>query len=165
VWITANHPLVDGHPLLTENDWKAAVKLLLFLEQFYDSTVVLSGVYYPTSLLIMHHVVEIAGHLNTYKRDGDLRNVAAPMKEQFEDYSLTTGCILFAEGLRHSAKAQKPSAKPLPSAALGKELSAKKQTAKRLFAEGHLSGTRQKICRVPKAALGKQKRLSTALFR
>jgi len=73
--------------LLKENDWKAAEKLLLFLEQFYDSTVVLSGVYYPTSPLIMHHVLEIAGHLNTtYERDRDLRNVVAPMKEKFEDY-------------------------------------------------------------------------------
>jgi len=31
-WITANHPLVDGQPLLKENDWKAVEKLLLFLE-------------------------------------------------------------------------------------------------------------------------------------
>jgi hypothetical protein len=82
VWVTANHPLVDGHPLLTENDWKAAKKLLLFLEQFYDSTVVL----YPTSSLIMYHVLEIAGHLDTYKRDRDLRNVVALMKAKFEDY-------------------------------------------------------------------------------
>ena len=87
MWITANHPLVDGQPVLKENDWKAVEKLLLFLEQFYDSTVVLSGVYYPTSPLIMHHVREIAGHLNTtYERDRDLRNVVAPMKEKFEDY-------------------------------------------------------------------------------
>ena len=81
-----NHPLVEGHPLLTENDRKAAEKLLLFLEQFYDSTIVLYGVYYPTSLLIMHHVLEIAAHLNTYERDRDLRNVVGPMKAKFEDY-------------------------------------------------------------------------------
>ena len=35
-------------------------------------------------------------------------------------FSLTTGRALFAEGPKPSAKAQKPSAKPLPRAALGK---------------------------------------------
>ena len=53
----------------------------------------------------------------------------------------TTGGALFAEGPGHSAKAQKPSAKVLPSTALGKEPSKKKLTAKILFAEGYLSGT------------------------
>jgi hypothetical protein len=86
VWITTNHPFVDGHPLLIDNDWKAAKKLLLFLEQFYDSTVVLFGVYYSTSPLIMHRVLENDGYLNTYERDRDLRNVVAPMKVKFENY-------------------------------------------------------------------------------
>jgi hypothetical protein len=44
-------------------------KIFEFLEQFYDSTVVVSGVYYPTSPLILHHVLEIASHLNNYKND------------------------------------------------------------------------------------------------
>ena len=70
----------------------------------------------------------------------------------------TTGGALFAEGPGHSAKA-------LPSAALGKEPSEKNLTAKRLFAEGQLSGTRQSIFRGPTAALGKEKQPSTALLR
>ena len=45
--------------------------------------------------------------------------------------------------------------------ALGK----KKLTAKRLFAEGHLSGTRQSLFRVPTMTLGKEKQPSTALLR
>ena len=77
----------------------------------------------------------------------------------------TTGGALFAEGPGHSAKAQKPSAKALPSTALGKEPSKKNLTAKRLFAEGQLSGTRQSIFRGPTAALGKEKQPSTALLR
>ena len=52
----------------------------------------------------------------------------------------TTGDSLFAEGLR-------PSAKALPRAALGKELSGNFESAKRVFAEGPLSGTRQSLCR------------------
>jgi len=77
----------------------------------------------------------------------------------------TTGGALFTEGPGHSVKAQKPSAKALPSAVLDKEPSEKKLTAKRLFAEGHLSGTRQILFRVPTAALGKEKQPSTALLR
>ena len=64
----------------------------------------------------------------------------------------TTGGALFVEGPGHSAKAQKPSAKALPSTALGKEPSEKKLTAKRLFAEGHLPGTRQRKAAVNGAA-------------
>jgi hypothetical protein len=60
--------------------------VLLFLEQFYDSTVILSGVYYPTSPLIMHHILEIAGHLNTYENDINFRNVVVPMKSKFLAY-------------------------------------------------------------------------------
>ena len=77
----------------------------------------------------------------------------------------TTGGALFAEGPGHSAKAQKPSVKALPSTVLGKELSEKKLTAKSLFVEGHLSGTQQILFQVPTAALGKEKQPSTALLR
>ena len=44
--------------------------------------------------------------------------------------SITTGFRFFAECLRHSAKARLHSAKPLPSAALGKEHTAKNWSAK-----------------------------------
>jgi hypothetical protein len=43
-----------GYPLLNEHHWYIAKKILEFLELFYDSTIVLSGVYYPTSPLILH---------------------------------------------------------------------------------------------------------------
>ena len=69
----------------------------------------------------------------------------------------TTGGVLFAEGPRHSAKAQKSSVKALSSAALGKEASEKNLTAKRLFAKGYLSGTRQSLFRVPMATLWQRK--------
>jgi hypothetical protein len=38
---------------LSDNHWYVAEKILVFLELFYDSTYVLSGVYYPTSSLMM----------------------------------------------------------------------------------------------------------------
>jgi hypothetical protein len=45
--------------------------------------------------------------------------------------STTTGLGFFADGLRHSAKAQKSSAKALPRAALGKESSGNFEMANR----------------------------------
>ncbi|BAF06121.1 Os01g0741800 [Oryza sativa Japonica Group] len=83
VFIATNHPPVNGHALLTDLHWTIAETVLLFLEQFYDSTIIMSGVYYPTSPLIMHHILEIAGHLNTYENDRNLRNVVIPMKSKF----------------------------------------------------------------------------------
>jgi hypothetical protein len=63
-----------------------AEKIFEFLEQFYDSTVVLSDVYYPTSPIILYHSLEIASHLNNYKNDRDLRNVVTSMKDKFLQY-------------------------------------------------------------------------------
>ena len=53
---------------------------------FYDSTVVLSGVYYPTSPLILHHILEIDGHLHDYEHDNNLAAVVVPMKAKFLKY-------------------------------------------------------------------------------
>ena len=86
VFISTQHPFVNDHPLLTDLHWACAESVLCFLEQFYDSTVVLSGVYYPTSPLIMHHILEIAGHLNTYGNVQNIANVVGPMKTKFMNY-------------------------------------------------------------------------------
>jgi hypothetical protein len=86
VFIKTQHPLRDGLPLLTDNHWYVADKVLAFLELFYDSTVALSGVYYPTSSLMLHHILDIAKHLNAYENDELLRNVVVPMKDKFLKY-------------------------------------------------------------------------------
>jgi hypothetical protein len=90
VLIATNYPLVDGQPLLTNHHWYAAEKLLEFLEQFYDSTVVLSDVDCPTSPLVLHHVLDIAEHLNSYDSnpefEPDFRRIVAPMKQKFLEY-------------------------------------------------------------------------------
>jgi hypothetical protein len=90
VFVTTNHPLIDGQPLLTalltEQHWYMAEKIFEFVEQFYDSTVVLSGVYYLTSPLILNHILKIASHLNNYKNERDLRNIVTPMKDKFLKY-------------------------------------------------------------------------------
>jgi len=57
-----------------------------FMQLSYDSIVVLSSVYYPTSPLILHHILEIASHLHAAERDHNLRNIVTPMKLKFLKY-------------------------------------------------------------------------------
>ncbi|XP_039851477.1 zinc finger BED domain-containing protein RICESLEEPER 2-like [Panicum virgatum] len=61
-------------------------KLLSFLQLFYDSTVALSGVYYPTLPLMLHHILKIARHLNAYENHELLRTAVVPMKTKFLKY-------------------------------------------------------------------------------
>jgi hypothetical protein len=53
---------------------------------FYESTVALSGVYYPTSPLILHHIIDIAGHLYAQESNALLMNIVSPMKLKFLKY-------------------------------------------------------------------------------
>jgi len=72
----AQYPRVEGAQLLlTADHWAMAEKVLKFLELFYDSTVALSGVYYPTSPLMIHYLVKIAIHLKNYANDSHIRPV------------------------------------------------------------------------------------------
>ena len=59
---------------------------MIFLELFYNSTVVLSGVYYPTAPLVLHHILDIAEHLHKAERDQNFRMIAYPMKLKFLKY-------------------------------------------------------------------------------
>ena len=62
-----------GSTLLSPNHWYVAEKILKFLELFSYCTVVLSGVYYPISSLVLHHVLEITSHLHAAERHQNLR--------------------------------------------------------------------------------------------
>jgi hypothetical protein len=73
-----------GYPLLNEQHWYVAEKVLELLELFYESTVVLSGVYYPTSTLVIHHILEFASHL--HEHDPNISVVVVPMKAKFMKY-------------------------------------------------------------------------------
>ena len=75
-----------GSELLSRYHWLVAEKVMEFLELFYDSIVVLSGVYYPTSPLVLYHILEIASHLHATERDHNFRNIVAPMKLKFLKY-------------------------------------------------------------------------------
>jgi hypothetical protein len=85
-FIGANYGLVNGEPLLSEGHWVVAQKILEFLELFYESTVALSGVYYPTSPMILHHIIEIAAHLYAQENNALLMNIVSPMKLKFLKY-------------------------------------------------------------------------------
>ena len=63
-----------------------AQKVLSFLELFYDSIVTLSGVYYPTSPLMIHYLVKIALHLKNYANDIHIRSVVQPMIDKYNKY-------------------------------------------------------------------------------
>ena len=73
--------------LLTDEHWDVAEKIFVFLELFYDATVALSGVYYPTSPLMLHYLVKIAIHLKNYGNDVHLRTMIQPMIEKYNQYS------------------------------------------------------------------------------
>ncbi|XP_039841952.1 zinc finger BED domain-containing protein RICESLEEPER 2-like [Panicum virgatum] len=86
-FIQAQYPRDKGEPLLlTEDHWMVAQKVLSFLELFYDATVTLSGVYYPTSPLMIHYLVKIALHLKNYANDVHIRSVVQPMIDKYNKY-------------------------------------------------------------------------------
>jgi hypothetical protein len=87
IFIQSNHPLSsDGSPLLTDDHWYIADKVLSFLELFYDSIVAMSGIYYPTSPLMLHHILKIGRHLNAFESDHLLREAIIPMKTKYLKY-------------------------------------------------------------------------------
>jgi hypothetical protein len=65
-----------------EMPYDVAEKLLSFLQLFYDSTVILSGVYYSTAPLMLHQILKIARHLNVFENDTLLRQVVVHMKDE-----------------------------------------------------------------------------------
>jgi len=86
-FIEANYPRPTGSPfLLTDDHWEMVEKMLKFLELFYESTVDLSGVYYPTSPLMIHHIVKIAIHLHKYQHDEHLRAIVQSMIDKYNKY-------------------------------------------------------------------------------
>jgi hypothetical protein len=87
VFIQTNYPVKkDDSFLLTDDHWVVAEKVLSFLKLFYDTSVALSGIYYPTSTLMLHHILKIARHLTAFENDRLLRVAVIPMKTKFLKY-------------------------------------------------------------------------------
>jgi hypothetical protein len=53
---------------------------------FYDRSVALSGIYYPTLTLMLHHILKFARHLTAFENDRLLRDAVVPMKTKFLKY-------------------------------------------------------------------------------
>ncbi|KAK3225990.1 hypothetical protein Dsin_005852 [Dipteronia sinensis] len=53
---------------------------------FYNATVTLSGVYYPTSSQAIHQIVEMSDMLNTYREDDLLGDAVVAMETKFKKY-------------------------------------------------------------------------------
>jgi hypothetical protein len=79
VFINSNY----GSELLKDTHWYIAEHMFKFLRIFYESTVILSGVYYPTAPLILHQLIDIAEHLKQAEKDDNFKHVARPMKMKF----------------------------------------------------------------------------------
>ena len=87
-----------GRPMLTQDDWHVAKIFVQFLKVFYDSTVTLSGVYYPTSSLAIHHIVDMSELLNNYREDDILGPAVVAMETKFKKYWSTIP-FLYALGV------------------------------------------------------------------
>jgi hypothetical protein len=82
VFINSNY----GSTLLTVRHWYVAMKILELLEIFYDSIVTLPSVYYPTSPLALHHLLEIITHLTECEKDTNMFPIVYPMKLKYLKY-------------------------------------------------------------------------------
>ncbi|KAK3212396.1 hypothetical protein Dsin_017102 [Dipteronia sinensis] len=71
---------------LTPDDWYVAKIFVEFLQVFYNATVTLSGVYYPTSSQTIHQIVEMSDMLNTYREDDLLGDAVVAMETKFKKY-------------------------------------------------------------------------------
>jgi hypothetical protein len=72
VFINSNY----GSELLTPQHWYVTEQIMVFLEIFYDCT----------APLVLHHILEIAEHLQKAKRDQNFRSIVAPMKLKLLKY-------------------------------------------------------------------------------
>jgi len=72
--------------VLTEDDWNIVSCFRDFLLTFYAATNVLSGVYYPTSCLVIDYIWLIAETFSKHRYDDLLCTVISPMEQKFLKY-------------------------------------------------------------------------------
>jgi hypothetical protein len=81
-----NANALDTDLVLTEADWYMVKHFREFLMPFYVATNVLSGVYYPTSCLVIDYIWLIAESFAKHRSDSLLCTVVAPMELKFLKY-------------------------------------------------------------------------------
>ncbi|KAI9170059.1 hypothetical protein LWI28_021974 [Acer negundo] len=80
--------LPQAQPLTSDN-WYVARVFVDFLKIFYDATVTLSEVYYPTSCEAIHRIVEMSEALNAYRKDVHLGTTVIAMEAKLKKYWAT----------------------------------------------------------------------------
>lgn len=69
-----------------EEDWKIAQLVSGFLQNFYSSTKMLSGVYYPTSSLVISCLIDIHASFAAYSEFSVFKDALTEMKAKFDKY-------------------------------------------------------------------------------
>ncbi|KAK2662521.1 hypothetical protein Ddye_001095 [Dipteronia dyeriana] len=72
--------------ILTTDDWYVTKIFVQFLKIFYNATVTLSRVYYPTSSQAIHQIVEMFKLLNSYREDEHLGAAIVSMETKLKKY-------------------------------------------------------------------------------
>jgi hypothetical protein len=84
--VVVNVNALDIDLVLTEADWYMVKHFRELLMPFYVATNVLSGVYYPTSCLVIDYIWLIAESFAKHRSDSLLCTVVAPMELKFLKY-------------------------------------------------------------------------------
>ena len=63
----------QGTIFISPEDWINANMVMQFLECLYDATNIFSGVYYPTTPLLVHQIYFLADRLKSHEKDVKLR--------------------------------------------------------------------------------------------
>ena len=77
------HVRSDDDGMLNESDWILALKVKRFLTSFYETTKILSGVYYPTSCMVLERLYIIARTFHKYKNDPTFSEILIAMELKF----------------------------------------------------------------------------------
>jgi hypothetical protein len=72
--------------VLTNTDWKVVTRFRDFLEPFYNATMQLSSIYYPTSPLVIEWLMKIVETFEENSTDEILAPIVAAMKEKYLKY-------------------------------------------------------------------------------
>ncbi|KAF7130238.1 hypothetical protein RHSIM_Rhsim10G0057500 [Rhododendron simsii] len=74
-----------GSPL-TQADWEIGFEFMKFLKVFYVATISCSGVRYPTSCIVLHHLFNISVNFRRYREHPNFAHACIDMEGKFRKY-------------------------------------------------------------------------------
>ncbi|KAL6284807.1 hypothetical protein ACE6H2_015736 [Prunus campanulata] len=81
-----NESLFCNLQVPSEEDWTIAQLVSGFLQIFYSSTKIFSGVYYPTSSHVINCLIDIHGSFAAYSEFSVFKDALTEMKTKFDKY-------------------------------------------------------------------------------